>query len=165
MSTIEINIDDLTNLCRLCLKSGENIGSIFDDNNKMWTVTDISQLIYNCTKIEVSNKNVLHSPLDYLGIFKMNFCFVLFIKVTVNDVTTGICLICYKEITSIVAFQDKCARANELLKRRCREGAQGVKSTTNLENEYVFTDLDDEGSVMVSNSLWEKSANLREISG
>lgn len=48
------NIEDISNNCRLCLKSGSNVRSIFGENKKKWAVTDISQLIYDCTKIEVS---------------------------------------------------------------------------------------------------------------
>lgn len=55
MSTsINKNIDDLSKNCRLCLKIGKNIRNIFNDNDKKWAMTDISQLIYECTNIEVN---------------------------------------------------------------------------------------------------------------
>lgn len=89
---------------------------------------------------------------------------------TVDDGTTGICLLCYKQITSIVSFRKRCARANELLKRQCK---QGVKSTIasnqkegRLESENIpLNDLRDEVSDVSSNPLWEKDENFGEISG
>lgn len=95
--------------------------------------------------------------------------FVIFLKVTVNDATTGICLLCYKQITSIVSFRKRCARINDLLKRQRK---QDVKSTItsnndnkghlNIEN-IPSIDLSDEVSSVPA--LWEKNANFGEISG
>lgn len=77
---------------------------------------------------------------------------------------------------SISAFRQRCARANELLKGRCRQGA-GSTITSNLndlnvakevkvENECIpLIYLGDENSIIASNSFWEKNATFGEISG
>lgn len=100
---------------------------------------------------------------------------------TVNDCTTGICLLCYKEITSITAFRRRCARANEYLKSRYKNDTHDERrdmAFTIISNRkqddptpdhLAFIDLGDEdskeGSITASNSLWEKSNNFEEISG
>lgn len=100
-----------------------------------------------------------------MGIFK----FIEFLKVTVNDCTTSICLLCYKQITSIVNFRERCARANEQFKKQCR---QSVKPETilerpeNTETECIpLDDLVDGEIVLPSQSLWTEDENFGEISG
>lgn len=64
MSSVESYIDDLSKNCRLCMKVGKNVRSIFNDNHnhKTLAMTDISKLIYDCTKIEVS-ENICTVPI------------------------------------------------------------------------------------------------------
>lgn len=62
MSTVESYTDDLSKNCRLCMKVGKNVRSIFNDNHKKLAMTDISKLIYDCTNIEVS-ENICIVPI------------------------------------------------------------------------------------------------------
>lgn len=83
---------------------------------------------------------------------------------TVNDATTSICLLCYKQITSISKFRERCSRANELLKKQC---IQGVKAESVLErkdsNSIPLVDLEED--VLPTNALWTGDAHFGEISG
>ncbi len=159
MSIDQSVINDLSKNCRLCMKIGKNVRSIFNDNHKKWATIDISKLIYDCTNIEVRNdKNIFFFYSPHLGIFKLNFVDIC-LQVTVNDCTTGICLLCYKQITSITNFRERCARANELLKKRCAEGEISQKEC------IPFVDLGEGYNAKQSESLWTKESNYGEISG
>lgn len=90
---------------------------------------------------------------------------------TVNDYTTGICLLCYKQITSIAKFRERCARADLLLKKQRKKDAKPEnillsQKDGSLETECIpLVDYGDEDNVIPSNSLWTKDASFGEISG
>lgn len=112
---------------------------------------------------EWQKTTIFYSP--HLGIFKLIFRIV---KVTVSDCTTGICLLCYKQITSIANFRERCSRANSLLKKQCKQDTNPVleRRDGNLEKECILlVDLGEDYNVIPSNSLWTKDANFGEISG
>ncbi|KAG4069945.1 hypothetical protein HA402_015169 [Bradysia odoriphaga] len=131
-------VEDLSKNCRLCMKAGKNVHSIFSENPRKLTVPDVSKLIYECLNIEV----------------------------TVNDSTTGLCLLCYKQIKSIGSFRERCARANELFQERCKQSAKTdtipERTEVNVQIEcgsIPFVDLGAEHPVTRSNSLWTKDEN------
>lgn len=85
---------------------------------------------------------------------------------TVNDATTSICLLCYKQITSISKFRERCSRANELLKKQRKHG---VKTEGVLEqkdsNSIPSIDLKEDDNALPTNALWTGDAPFGEISG
>lgn len=140
MSITEMCMDDLSKCCRLCMKIAKNLRSIFNYKHKKWNVSDMSKVILDCTNIKVSTDitTFYTIPISF-GDIQNNFFFVIWLKVTVDDSTTGICVLCYKQIMSINNFRERCALANEQFIKRCK---QNTKSDSLLEEEECIPFVD-----------------------
>lgn len=85
-----------------------------------------------------------------------------------------ICVLCYKQLQTIVKFRERCKRTNELLQKQWKQDEEFIPKSENLLNENdsensqcipQLAHLDEEGNDLRSNSLWTKDASFGEISG
>lgn len=79
-------------------------------------------------------------------------------------------MLCYKQITSIGNFRKRCARVNEIFKKRCEQRVAtetiSERKELNTQTECIpFVELSAGQPVTPSNSVWTKDDNYGDTSG